>query len=219
MPALDATIWTLWNGAEVSGPGSVDLVGDEVSVQVPSAGADLHVPLSMLDGARVGPRHVALYASSGDVLELDGEGLGPFGDLVRASACSLPELTLGLRGLGSARGFPGPDHDRFFAPVLAARRAAERATDPAGRLAAMRAPALAAEVERVLHELAVARYPDNPAERRALETVLEDLSAPDPHELARSRRRRAGSYCCERRRRVCVVAGVDRSVSRGAAAH
>lgn len=149
-----------------------------MEVRVPSAGADLRVPLSMLDGVRVTPRHVALYASSGDVLELDGEGLGGFGDMVRATACCLPELTLGLRGLGSARGYPGMDHDRFFAPVLAARRAAERATDPAGRLAAMRAAALGAEVERVLHELAVARYPDNPAERRALETALEDLSAP-----------------------------------------
>lgn len=134
--------------------------------------------LSALDGVRVSPGHLALYASNGDVLELEGEGVGGLGAQVRARACTLPELTLTLKGLGSARGYPGPDHDRFFAPVLAARRAAERAADPAGRMDALRAAALAAEVERVLHEFAVARFPDDAAERRALETELEDLSAP-----------------------------------------
>jgi hypothetical protein len=178
MPPLPVTVWTLWHGAEVAGPGSIELVADEIAVKVPSAAVDLRVPFATLDGVKTAPHHIALYASSGDVLEVDGQGVGDLGDQVRSRVCTLPELTLALRGLGSARGFPGPDHDRFYAPILAARRAAEHATDPAGRMAAMRAPALAAEVDRALHELAVARYPDAPADRRALETVLEDLSAP-----------------------------------------
>jgi hypothetical protein len=184
MPPLNVTIWTLWHGREVAGPGTFDLLADAVRVQVSSADADLCIALSGLDGARVSPNHLTLYPTTGDVLELNGEGLEELGRELRGRVCTLPELTLALRGLGSARAYPGPDHDRFFAPVLAARRSAEQATDPAGRLSAMRAPALAAEVERVLHEFAVARYPNDPAERRALGTVFEDLSAPVRASLA-----------------------------------
>jgi len=178
MSAIPVNVWTLWHGAEVTGAGSIELLGDELVVKVPSATVDLRVQLAALDGVRASPHHVAFYATSGDVLEVDGQAVGDLGDQVRSRVCTLPELTLALRGLGSARGFPGPDHDCFYAPILAARRGAEQATDPAGRMAAMRAQALAAEIDRALHELAVARYPDDPAERRALETALEDLSAP-----------------------------------------
>jgi hypothetical protein len=184
MPPLDVTIWTLWHGREVAGLGTFDLLADAVSVQVPNADADLSIALSGLDGARVSPNHLTLYPTTGDVIELNGEGLEDLGRELRGRVCTLPELTLALRGLGSARAYPGPDHDRFFAPVLAARRSAAQATDPGGRMSAMRAPALAAEVERVLHEFAVARYPNDPAERRALETVFEDLSAPVRSSLA-----------------------------------
>ena len=171
------TVWTLWHGREVIGSGSLDLLDDEVLISVPAADAEMHVPFSALDGARVSDDHVTLFASTGDLVELDGQDLAGFGSDLRARACTLPELTLALRGLGSARAFPGPDHDRFFAPFLAARRAAQRASDAAGRLSALRAPALAAELKRVLHEFAVARFPNDPAERRALETRFEDESA------------------------------------------
>src|SRR5579862_5584496 len=178
-------VWTLWHGTEVVGAGVLDLFGPEVRVTVSSAAAEMHVPVSALDGARVSGNHVTLFASTGDLVELDGDALEGFGADLRAQAFTLPELTLALRGLGSARAFPGPDHDRFFAPILAARRAAQRATDAAGRLAALRAPALAAELERVLHEFAVARFPSDPSERRALETVFEDESAPVQSALTR----------------------------------
>jgi len=50
---------------------------------------------------------------------------------------------------------------------------------------AVRSPALAAELERVLHAFAVERYPKDPSERRALETMLEDLAAPVRASLAK----------------------------------
>jgi hypothetical protein len=90
----------------------------------------------------------------------------------------VPELTLALRGLGSARAHRGADHDRFFAPFLSARRAAQRATDAATRLGALHAAALAAELDRVLHEFSMERFPSSAPDRRALETQLEDLAAP-----------------------------------------
>lgn len=215
MASFPVTIWTLWHGAEVSGEGSFELLADEVRLRVPSAGAELAVPLAALDGARVAPAHVTLYADTGDVVELTGSNdLDEAGRHLKARACTLPELTLALRGLGSARGYPGSDHDRFFGPLLAARRAAQRASDPPGRLAAMRAAALAAELDRVFHEFAAERFPTNPSERRALETTFEDLAAPVRASLGSSRmrparRRRRGTI-----RRSCGGAHGRRSVGR-----
>jgi hypothetical protein len=177
--ALKVMVWTLWHGIEVSGQGSCDILDDEVRIEVPGSDAVLVIPFAELDGARIGPGHLTLYSGSGDVIEMSGSGaLEEYGRVLRARVCVVPELTLALRGLGSARGHPGSDHDRFFGPLLAARRSAQRATDPVGRLSAMRAPALAAEIERVLHEFAVERFPASAPDRRALEAELSDLAGP-----------------------------------------
>jgi hypothetical protein len=177
--SLQVTVWTLWHGTEVSGPGTFELLDDEVRIEVPGLDAELLIPFTRLDGARIGPGHLTLYAGSGDVIELDGSSdLEKFGRLLKTKVCVLPEVTLPLRGLGSARAHPGSDHDRFFAPLLSARRSAQRAGDPGARLAAMRAPALAAEVERISHEFALERFPESAADRRALEAELADLAAP-----------------------------------------
>lgn len=183
---VPVTVWTLWRGAEVDGPGTVELRADSVRVRVVNEGLDLLIPLSALDGLRVSRDHVTLYPGNGDVIELaGGPELEEMGRRLRSRACTLPELTLALRGLGSARGHPGVDHDRFFGPLLAARRAAQRASDPAGRLAAMRAPVLAAELKRVLTAFAAERFPASAPDRRALEAELDDLSAPVRASLGR----------------------------------
>ena len=138
--SLQVKVWTLWHGTEVSGQGSFEILDDVVRIKVPDADADLAILFTELDGARIGPGHLTLYAGSGDVVELSGSGaLEEYGRVLRAQVCVVPELTRALRGLGSARAHPGSDHDRFFGPLLAARRSAQRAADPAGRLAAMRA--------------------------------------------------------------------------------
>jgi hypothetical protein len=178
-PPLAIAVWALWRGQEIAGPGTFELLADSARVCVPSAGLDVVLAFSTLDGARVSLGHLTLYPSNGDVVELSGAAeLGESGRHLRARACTLPELTLALRGLGSPSAHPGPDHDRYFGPLLAARRAAQRASDPAGRLAAMRGSALEAELERVLHLFAGERYPASPPDRRALEAELDDLAAP-----------------------------------------
>lgn len=172
-------VWALWRGGEVSGAGGVELRTDGVRVEVPSAGVELFMPFMSLDGARVSGAYVVLYPASGDVVELSGPAeLESVGRHLRERACTLPELTLALRGLGSARGHPGPDHDGFFAPFLAARKAVQRASNPADRLAAVRPAAIAAELDRVMRAFAVERFPASAPDRRALETELNDLAAP-----------------------------------------
>jgi hypothetical protein len=178
-PPLAVAVWALWRGAEIAGPGTFELLANSARVCVPSAGLDIVMPFSALDGGRVSIGQLTLYPSNGDVVELSGAAeLGESGRHLRARACTLPELTLALRGLGSPRGHPGPDHDRYFGPLLAARRAAQRASDPSGRLAAMRGSALEVELERVLHTFAEERFPASPPHRRALEAELDDLATP-----------------------------------------
>jgi hypothetical protein len=176
---IAVTVWALWRGAEVAGEGTFELCMDGLRIGVPAAGTDIAIPFTALDGARASPAHLTLFPANGDVLELSGHpALEDAGRHLRARACTLPELTLALRGLGSARANPGPDHDRFFGPLLEARRAAQRASDPAGRLSAMRGAAIAAELERVLRAFAVERFPASAPDRRALETELDDLATP-----------------------------------------
>ena len=93
-------------------------------------------------------------------------------------AGSFPELTRGLRFFGSSRGGAGEGQTRFFAPLLAARRAAERAGDPGAQLRAFDAAALRATWTRWVRETAAARCTRDDAECRALSAHLADEVAP-----------------------------------------
>jgi hypothetical protein len=169
-------IWALWQGAEISGAGTATLTADVVLI---AAGASrLAVPIEHLDGAHVEPARLSLFHRSGDVIEITGAEVVELGHEIIAHACDVPELTVPLRALGSARARPGADHDKFFGPFLAARRAAARATNPESRLAAVDPKALASGVGTVVRELAAERYPKQPAERRAMEAELADLAEP-----------------------------------------
>ncbi len=171
------TIWALWRGTEIAGPGTIALSGD--AVLLASAGGRVTVPVDQLDGAHVRSDHLTLFHGSGDVIELTAPGgLDAIGREIVARSCTIPELTVPLRALGSSRARPGVDHDRFFGPFLAARRAAARAADPMARLAAVDPGALAGAVGTTVRELAAERYPKQPADRRAMEAEMADLAQP-----------------------------------------
>jgi hypothetical protein len=169
-------IWALWRGHEIASSGSAMLTADVVMIS--AAASRLAVPVEDLDGAHVEPMRVTLFHRSGDVIEIKGIDVERLGREIIAHACEVPELTVPLRALGSTRGRPGVDHDRFFGPFLAARRAAARAADPESRLAAVDCQALGAAVGVTVRELAAERYPKQPAERRAMEAELADLAQP-----------------------------------------
>jgi hypothetical protein len=171
-----ATIWALWRGQEISGAGTATMTADVVMISV--GASRLAVPIEELDGAHIEPARLSLYHRSGDVIEISGSDAVRLGREIVAHACEVPELTVPLRALGSTRARPGVDHDRFFGPFLAARRAAARAGDPEGRLAAVDATAIASNVGTTVRELAAERYPKQPAERRAMEAELADLAEP-----------------------------------------
>lgn len=133
------------------------------------------ISLDGVDGVVHRARECTLYLAGGDVLELTGD------DRVRTLAvqlvdyaCVMPELTRGLRSMGSRRGMPGAAHDAWFAPLLAARRAVEGVSDPDRQLAVMDAAAIARAMERAIGEIAALNKPGDIAAQRAIEAALEE---------------------------------------------
>lgn len=137
------------------------------------------ISLSGVDGVVHRTRDATLYLTNGDVLELTGD------DRVRTmalqlldQACVMPELTRGLRSLGSLRGAPGAAHDAWFAPLLTARRTVEGISDPQRQLALLDAAALGRAMEAVMGEIAALERPGNAASQRAVEAAIEEAAEP-----------------------------------------
>lgn len=93
----------------------------------------------------------------------------------------LPELTLALRTLGSRRGRRGEgrEQERFFAPLLEARRGAARASDVETAVTAFDAHRLNAAFDKTLRALAADHAASaRAASRRALEARLQERVEP-----------------------------------------
>lgn len=141
--------------------------------------APWRISLAGIDGVVHRTRDAMLYLNDGDVLELTGD------DRVRTMAlqlldhaCVMPELTRGLRSLGSLRGAPGAAHDAWFAPLLAARRSVEGVSDPQRQLALLDAGALARGMETAMGEIAALVRPEHAASQRAIEAAIEEAAEP-----------------------------------------
>lgn len=180
--AIRVRVAGMLRGRELAGEALAALEEDALALVL--SRERIVLPLASLEGARGEPgaggsggrsAMLLLFIAGGDVVELGGgaELEGLWGELTSRSL-TLPELTLSLRALGSRRGAPGEDHDRWFAPLLAARRAAALAPHPDAVRDALDAGALRAALTGVLREMAAERYPDDPPERRALEAELMD---------------------------------------------
>jgi hypothetical protein len=134
--------------------------------------------LTGIEGITGGPSSLTVYLVSNDVLELSGDDrLRALGLQLLDRACAMPELTRGLKSLGSSRGTPVAAHDRWFAPFLAARRSVEGVSDPARQVMLLDAATLAKESERAIAEIAASKAPGDPAEQRAVEAALEEEAA------------------------------------------
>jgi hypothetical protein len=99
----------------------------------------------------------------------------------------LPELTLALRTLGSRRGRrgEGDEHERFFAPLLEARRAAAKASDLESIVKSFDAARLSASFDRAIRAIAAERVASKRAPaRRALEARLHERVVPLRHAVS-----------------------------------
>ena len=160
----------------LDGDATVRLLDDGLEIRAGNQTATLS--LSAILGAGYHDGVLDLATRHGSFALEGGPVLASIERALIAQAGALPGVTRALRALGSMRGHPGAQHDRFFAALLAARRRAERAADAAVRLAAFDGAALRRATEAAVLELASARYPAQPAARRAAEEELLELAEP-----------------------------------------
>ncbi len=111
-------------------------------------------------------------------------------DAILERCRSLPELTRTLRSFGSSRARRGArsgesgaresdatEQQRFFAPLLDARRSAGSVA-PAGVIGAFDTAALITAFEQTLHQFALDRHAEVGPAQRALEAELVDATEP-----------------------------------------
>jgi hypothetical protein len=164
-----------------------DLDGDAVLaferdlLVVQTARARLPVDLRSLEGWEVEAEGVHIHLEGGDVVSLAASDPRAVALELERWAFALPEFTRSLRVFGSRRAAAGvrrPEHDAFFAPLLAARGEAERASTLAARRGALASRALRDAMELRLRAFAAERYPRDAPERRALEAELSECVGP-----------------------------------------
>lgn len=198
---VHAHIVGIVRGKEVDSDAVLELDGPTITI-VWGRAAPWRLSLEGIDGVMVDHRHLTLYLRSGDVLDLrsmnahDGEktddvegatsdALRQWGTQLVERATTMPELTRGLRALGSRRGPLGTKHDAWFAPLLNARRAVAGVSDALRQAALLNADHIAGAMRTVMTELAVIQAPADPAVQRAIEAVLEEEAEPLFSALAR----------------------------------
>jgi len=169
-PRIPVRIRGTLRGAQLDADGAVRIVDDLVAMHV--GDREYTTRIDRIDGVVWESPMLTVHVAR-DVVDFTGHvGLQSFGTQIVSMALALPEFTRTMHGLGSRRGHPGPDHDRFFESLLAARRSAEGFAEPDSRLAAFDARRLTQGMTTLLAELAAERYPESPPDRRALEAEL-----------------------------------------------
>ncbi|MCC6242378.1 MAG: hypothetical protein IT353_06030 [Gemmatimonadaceae bacterium] len=141
--------------------------------------APWRLALDGIDGLHAGDGHLTLYLASGDVLDVSGDdALRLLGAQLQSRACAVPELTRGLRTLGSRRAVIGNAHDAWFAPLMSARRAIDGVSDPLRQVTLVDAANLSRAMTTVISQLAAIEAPTDVAAQRAIEAILEEAAEP-----------------------------------------
>ena len=171
------TIAGTLGAAALNDTGTVS-VGDGV-VELRTASGVTSLDMAAMEGVGYHDSRLTVYLRGSETVTVSGTArLAAIAREISAQVCTLPELTRPLRSLGSRRGRLGVDHDRFFAPLLAARRRGERAGDQRARLRAFDGAAMSAALDSAIADFARARFPRRAPDRRALEAELLEIATP-----------------------------------------
>ncbi|MCC6930885.1 MAG: hypothetical protein IT359_17980 [Gemmatimonadaceae bacterium] len=179
--AFRATSSGRWRGRDIAGVVTLFLERDEVAVRHESSGEEWAVPMRALSGASWRAGALDLHLTD-DVLHLSaGEGLDRAWHALSVRACTLPEVARTLRSF--ARGGAAANghlivRERFFAPLLQARRRLEGEEPVEWRVAGFDAEALAERIRATIAAIALERHEERPPHRRALEAALLDACDP-----------------------------------------
>ncbi|MEP7348298.1 MAG: hypothetical protein ABI877_23735 [Gemmatimonadaceae bacterium] len=168
----DVMLRIAWNGESVSTRGQLRLSDHEVQVEV--GDSRIRIGYDAIHGAHLRAGTLTLFSEHGTIAASESPGLELLWVELQARACVLPELTVGLRALGSRRGGNPELQGRFFAPLLSARRRLEEQLELEWRLAAFDADDLHQRTGQVLRELVAERASATPSARRSLEAQAFD---------------------------------------------
>jgi hypothetical protein len=146
----------------------------------------VRLPLSTIDSVAVGDDALMLGLEDGSTVRLAMADASRFANHVLAHCCTLPELTRTLRAFGSRRGqrtsrrAGAAEQQRFFGPLVEARRSAARggAESPFDAIEYFDAAAIESAINTTLAQFAAERYGESGPARRALEAELTELAEP-----------------------------------------
>jgi hypothetical protein len=184
------TITAMHVGRADLGAGSAFVEDDALIVVVTLKGSSnerpIRVPIALIDGValRRGTHELILGLRDGTQIMLASPSASSLRDDLLGRCRSLPELTRALRTFGSRRGHramratAGADQQRFFAPLLQARRMARTAATPVETIVAFDSDVLTSAYASTLQTFASERVAVAGASRRALEAELVDAAEP-----------------------------------------
>lgn len=166
------------------GEGTAAVDDDALTIIGRSAGAErtLRIPLSAIDALAVEGGELVVSVRDGRQISIASETGEELQREIVARTFVLPELTRTLRTFGSRRGQRGrrpnaaADQQRFFAPLVDARRAASKHASRKDVIEAFDSTELTRSLEDALRRFAVERFGQNGPARRALEAELVDSS-------------------------------------------
>lgn len=168
----DAPLQLTWDGESVSTRGRLRLSEHEVLVEVGTS--RIRLAYGTIQGAALRLGTLTIFADRGTIAVSEHAGLQHFWVALSQASCTLPELTVGLRALGSRRGGDPESQGRFFAPLISARRRLEEQDSLEWRLAAFDADELRERTTEVLRALVAERVSARPSARRSLEAQVLD---------------------------------------------
>ena len=121
------------------GPSAVTLDDDALTVVVRGAEAPTHIAFTSIDEVSLAESRLELKLRDGTRVIFISPASAELHDDVATRCRALPELTRTLRAFGSRRRQRGPrsssasDQQRFFAPLIDARKSALMASAPVSR--------------------------------------------------------------------------------------
>lgn len=168
----DVQLRITWDGESVSTRGRIRLSEHELLVEVGTS--RIRLACSAIQGAELRLGTLTVFSDRGTIASSEDTALQHFWMELTRRACTLPELTVGLRALGSRRGGDPDLQGRFFAPLISARRRLEEQESIEWRLAAFDAEDLRGRTTEVLRALVAERASLRPSARRSLEAQVLD---------------------------------------------
>lgn len=167
-----------WSGRAVNLAGTLRLDEERVSVAIDESSELELAEYSSLSGATWSDGTLTLFRGEDSLGVRGPRELNRAWGLLLQRACEMPEMTRGLRGLGRSGGDSAIAQQRFFEPLLLARRALQEAQAPEFRVRKFEPAEMIAKLRTTTLELAAHVYPESPPDRRALEAEFEDYLEP-----------------------------------------